>query len=156
MNQTVTNPIQIKKARAEDLPALLKLYEELHRGDPAPEDERAEFVWHSILSNPYYHILLAEAEGKIVASVTVVVIQNLTRSARPYAIIENVITTQTHRRQGIASALMAEAVNVARAAGCYKASLTTGNKDEGTFRFYESCGLNREDKTAFIRWLKEA
>ena len=47
---------------------------------------------------------------------------------------------------------MAEAVSIARASGCYKVSLTTGNKDEGTFRFYEGCGFNREDKTALIRW----
>ena len=47
-------------------------------------------------------------------------------------------------------------MTVARAAGCYKVSLTTGNKDEGTFHFYEGCGFNRQDKTAFIHWLEEA
>ena len=108
MNQTVTNPVQIKKAHADDLPALLELYRELHAADPAPESERAEIVWHTILSNPYYHILVAKADGNVVASVTVIVIQNLTRSARPYAIIENVITAEAFRKKGIAGALMAE------------------------------------------------
>jgi len=58
----------------------------------------------------------------------------------------------THYHKNLAAALMAEAVSIARASGCYKVSLTTGNKDEGTFRFYEGCGFNREDKTALIRW----
>ena len=84
-----------------------------------------------------------EKDGLPAASVTVVVVKNLTRCARPYAIIENVITDQAHRRQGFAAALMAEAVKIAQSADCYKVSLTTGNKDEGTFRFYEGCGFNK-------------
>ena len=104
------------------------------------------------MANPDYHILIAKVDGVAAASVSVIVTPNLTRGARPYAIIENVITASACRRRGLAAALMAEAVQIAKAANCYKASLTTGNKDDATFRFYEGCGFNREDKTAFIRW----
>jgi GNAT superfamily N-acetyltransferase len=142
----------IVEARREDLPALLDLYKELHDTDPVPEGAGLQAVWDKILANPDYHILLAIVGNEIAASISVIVVQNLTRNARPYAIIENVITAAAHRRHGLAAALMAAAVQIARAANCYKASLTTGNKDEGTFRFYEGCGFNREDKTAFIRW----
>ena len=144
--------IDIVHAQREDLPALLSLYKELHESDPVPEGMGLEAVWEKILADPDYHILLIKDGDILAASVSVIVVKNLTRNARPYAIIENVITTATHRRRGLAAALMAEAVNIAKASGCYKASLTTGNKDEGTFGFYEGCGFNREDKTAFIRW----
>ncbi len=147
--------IEIMEATRGDLPALLALYKQLHPSDPAPGGQALDGVAKTIFNNPAYNILLAKAEGEIAASVTVIVIPNLTRGARPYAVIENVITAAAYRRQGIAAALMDEAVSIAREAGCYKVSLTTGNKDEATFRFYERCGFNREDKTAFICWLED-
>ena len=143
----------IADAREADLPALLALYTQLHPADPAPEGIALEALWRDIQADPYYHILVLKADGKLAASVSVIVVRNLTRGGRPYAIIENVITDAAFRRRGFAAALMAEAVRVAQAAGCYKVSLTTGNKDEGTFRFYEGCGFNKEDKTAFIKRL---
>ncbi|MBN1777296.1 MAG: GNAT family N-acetyltransferase [Clostridiales bacterium] len=145
--------VEIVEAKREDLPALLKLYRELHETDPVPEGKGLDAVWDTIMNDPDYHVLLAKVDGEIAASVSVIVIQNLTRNARPYAIIENVITSAAHRRKGLAAALMAEAVQIAKAADCYKVSLTTGNKDEGTFRFYEGCGFNHTDKTAFIQWM---
>jgi GNAT superfamily N-acetyltransferase len=145
--------IEIMEARREDLPALRGLYRQLHPSDPVAAEDTLRAVWEKILADPEYHILLARMNGDVAASVSLIVTQNLTRGARPYALIENVITDAAHRKQGLASALIAEAVNVAKAANCYKVSLTTGNKDEGTFRFYEGCGFNRQDKTAFIRWL---
>jgi ribosomal protein S18 acetylase RimI-like enzyme len=145
--------VEITRARRDDLPDLLSLYKQLHPADPAPKGEALQALWREILLDPDYHILLARADGKAAASVTVIVIKNLTRGARPYAVVENVITDSAFRRRGYAAALMAEAVAIARDAGCYKVSLTTGNKDDATFRFYERCGFNRQDKTAFIRWL---
>ena len=143
----------IVQAQREDLPKLLLLYKQLHPADPVPEGEELARLWEEILADENYHILLIKTGGEIAASVSVIVVRNLTRNARPYAIIENVITDQNHRRKGLAAALMAGAVNIAKAANCYKVSLATGNKDEATFRFYEKCGFNREDKTAFIKWL---
>ena len=114
---------------------------------------RLDSLWDEILADTNYHVLLLRADGRLAASVSVIVVKNLTRNARPYAVIENVITDAAHRRRGYAGKLMAGAVNIAKAANCYKISLTTGNKDEATFRFYERCGFNRTDKTAFIQWL---
>lgn len=146
-------PVEITHATDADLPALLALYRQLHPTDAVPQGEPLETLWREILADPNYHVLLAKQDGKIAASINVIVVKNLTRNAHPYAIIENVITDAAHRRQGHASALIAEAVKIAQAANCYKVSLTTGNKDAGTFYFYESCGFNKDDKTAFIRWL---
>jgi GNAT superfamily N-acetyltransferase len=48
---------------------------------------------------------------------------------------------------------MQKATEKARSANCYKIMLLTGAKVESTLRFYEKCGFNRKDKTAFILWL---
>ena len=87
------------------------------------------------------------------SSVTVIVIKNLPRNLRPYAVIENVVTHCDFQNRGFASALMDSASEIAKDSGCYKIMLLTGSKKESTLRFYERCGFNSNDKTAFIKWL---
>jgi hypothetical protein len=48
---------------------------------------------------------------------------------------------------------MARAVQIAGQSGCYKVMLMTGSKKDETLRFYENCGFNRNEKTAFIKRL---
>ena len=81
------------------------------------------------------------------------IVPNLTRQGRPYALIENVVTHCSYRKRGLASACLAYAKDLAEAAGCYKMMLLTGAKDGETLRFYENAGYNSADKTAFIQWL---
>lgn len=81
------------------------------------------------------------------------VILNLTRNARPYALIENVVTHPDYRKRGLASQCLNYAKQIARQADCYKIMLLTGAKDEATLNFYRKAGFNSSDKTAFIQWL---
>ena len=85
---------------------------------------------------------VAEIEGKLVGSCVCQIIPNLTHGMRPYAVIENVVTDEAFRRQGIATACLHFAREEARAAGCYKLMLSTGSKKEETLRFYEKAGYN--------------
>lgn len=95
-----------------------------------------------------YMVLVCDRNGDLIASVTIVVIANLTRGGRPYALIENVVTRKQYRRRGYASALLHEAVEQARRRGCYKVMLLTGRNDAGTLAFYERAGF-RQSKTGF-------
>lgn len=90
----------------------------------------------------------AVPSGELVASCTLVVIPNLTRSGSPYALIENVVTHAGHRRRGHGRALLDAAVAAAWAAGCYKAMLMTGSKRPETLRFYADAGFE-QSKTGF-------
>ncbi|HEY3422081.1 MAG TPA: GNAT family N-acetyltransferase, partial [Methanocellaceae archaeon] len=85
--------------------------------------------------------LVLEENGKIVSSCTLAIIKNLTRSLRPYGIIENVITDRDHRRRGHGTKVLHKAIDMARDKNCYKVMLMTSAKDEATLRFYESAGL---------------
>ena len=106
-------------------------------------------------ADPMYHLLVGEIDGRVVSSVTLVVVENLTRDMHHYAIIENVVTHADFRGKGYAAALMQKATEIAAALGCYKIMLLTGSKKESTLRFYEKCGFNSQEKTGFIRWLKD-
>jgi GNAT superfamily N-acetyltransferase len=145
----------IREAAVSDLDSLKELYcFHLVKTPPPPPDRQAILaVLQRIIDDESYHLLVGESGGLAVSSVTLVVIKNLTHNAKPYAIIENVVTHADFRGKGFAQALMAKAGELAEAAGCYKIMLMTGSKEEGILGFYEKCGYNRNDKTGFIKWL---
>ena len=145
----------IREITDDDFDGLQALYLHLHENTKLEKISRAKEVWDEILQNKNYHILIGVLDGKIISSVTLVVVPNLTRCARPYALIENVVTHPDHRGKGHATALMKKACDIAKESGCYKVMLLTGSRSESTLLFYENCGFNRKDKTAFIKWLRD-
>jgi len=144
----------IEKVRAikpDELGQLLELYRYLNPDDPPlVMDQNLERHWNQILADPSLHYLVIEEDGKLVSSCTLVIIKNLTRSARPYGLIENVVTHPDYRRKGYGTGVLKKAVEIARLNNCYKVMLMTGRKDDGVLRFYESAGFDRGEKTAFI------
>ena len=143
----------IRELLPQDLESLLKLYTHLHANpipDPSPS---LDALWQEIMTDPQHHIIGAWENGHLAASCVCIVLPNLTHGQRPYALIENVVTDPAYRRRGLATACLDAACGIAHAADCYKVMLLTGSKQESTLRFYEKAGFNRQDKTAFIRWL---
>ncbi len=141
----------IREAAETDLPALLELYLHLHE-DHIPEDsKRLRSVWQDILGDENHHLIVCEEDGRIVSSCVCVVIPNLTRNVRPYALIENVVTHPDYRKRGLASACLEYARQIAQKENCYKIMLLTGAKDEATLHFYRQAGFDSGEKTAFIQ-----
>jgi len=150
--------LTIREAALGDVEALRELYLD-HRNltkDP-PKEPQGLAVWSDLLkaliADPGYHLLVGELDSRVVSSVTLIVIKNLTHNLRPYAVIENVVTHVDFRKRGFASALMDAASEIAKDAGCYKIMLMTGSKLESTLRFYERCGYDMHAKTAFLKRL---
>ena len=143
----------IREINIDDRDGLMELYTHLHEDGLPKADEKLDALWKRIVNDREYHIIVAEVDGKIVSSCTCVIIPNLTRKQSPYAFVENVVTNSDYRKQGLASACLERAKQIAAEEGCYKMMLLTGSKEESTLRFYEAAGYNRKDKTAFIQWL---
>ncbi|MCR5886115.1 GNAT family N-acetyltransferase [Rhizobacter sp. J219] len=143
--------MKIRLIQANELTQLLALYSHLHRADESlPPQEEVQAVWQELHANPRYRYYGGYVGNELVASCTLTVIPNLTRSCRPYGVIENVVTHASHRNQGYGKAILAHALSHAWSVGCYKVMLLTGRKDEATSRFYESAGFNRHAKQAFV------
>jgi GNAT superfamily N-acetyltransferase len=141
----------IREIKQPELAQLLELYRFLHPDDPGIEIDRSiQQLWESILKNPSLHYLGAYAADDLVSTCTLTIIPNLTRGARPYAVIENVVTHPQFRRRGMATQVLQHALLIAWAQGCYKVMLQTGTKQESTLRFYEKAGFRRGDKTGFV------
>ncbi len=133
-----------------EISALLDLYRHLNPEDPFLTTGEVSDLWDAIFNDPHLHILVTEADGQIVSSCTLAVIRNLTRGARPYGLIENVVTHAEHRQRGYGGMVMEKAIDVARNAGCYKILLLTSSTKAETLRFYENAGFRRETKTGFV------
>lgn len=149
----IEKEIAIRIAQENDLQAILKLYTQFRGEDIPDQTPELTAIWDTIMNEQYYNVFVAEQAGEIVASITLLIIPNLTHSLRPYAVIENVITDEVHRGKGIASALMDVSKEMARSMRCYKIMLLTSSKKDSTLGFYERAGFNRNDKTAFVMWL---
>lgn len=143
----------IREIKNNELDELLKLYTHLHEIEIPRITENVKSVWNTICKDENHHIIVCEVDGKIVSSCVCVIIPNLTRSVRPYAIIENVVTHSEYREKGYASACLLYAKELAQKAGCYKIMLMTSSKSESTLSFYKKAGYNCDDKTAFIQRL---
>lgn len=143
----------IREIESSDFDGLMRLYMQLHDNPFPDKDERVMAVWNNILNDKNHHIIVAEENGRLVSSCVCVIVPNLTRGQRPYALIENVVTDSAYRRKGFATACLKYAKKLAQSENCYKIMLMTGSKEQGTLSFYEKAGYNGSDKTAFIQRL---
>jgi len=128
---------------------MLDLYRHLNPDDPVPGLAAAEAAWSRLCNSDLIKVIIAEVAGRLISSCTLVIVPNLTRGARSYGLIENVVTHRDHRRTGLGRAVLSFALDAAWQAGCYKVMLATGSRREETLRFYEGVGFERAGKTFF-------
>lgn len=143
----------IREAVFTDLEQILDLYLHLHERKIPGDSDNLKNVWKNIIDDENYHLIVAEIDGRIVSSVTCVIIPNLTRNLRPYALVENVVTNKEYRERGLATQCLNFAREIAKENDCYKMMLLTGSKKRSVHRFYRKSGYNSFEKTAYIQRL---
>lgn len=95
----------IREAAREDLAAVLSLYAHLHDADEKAGDRVLERICLEIPADPRTHLFILEYEGVPVATCVLHIHSNLTRGARPYGLIENVVTHREYRNRGFGTTL---------------------------------------------------
>jgi GNAT superfamily N-acetyltransferase len=134
-----------------DLESLLSLYRHLHaQDDPLPDGREVGKIWTAIVGDPSQIYLGAFADDALVAACNASVISNLTRGARPYAVIENVVTDARYRRRGIGASVLRAVLDRCWARRCYKVMLMSGVGRAEIHAFYESLGFDKTSKQAFV------
>jgi GNAT superfamily N-acetyltransferase len=140
----------VRCASAEDLPNMLPLFRHLDPpGSSAPDPPAALSAWTRLIDMDGVTVFVAEVEGVLAATRTLIIIPNVTHAARPHALIENVAALESYRKRGSGRRVLHAAVDACWAPGCYKVVLTTGSNRESTLRFYEGAGFERGTRTAF-------
>ncbi|MFD0884690.1 GNAT family N-acetyltransferase [Streptosporangium algeriense] len=142
--------ITFRTAGPDDFADVMRLYRQLQPEDPVLCDGSDAETFARILESPGLHLFVLEVDGAVVATTYLNVIPNLTRSASPYAVIENVVVDKELRGTGLGKRVMAGTLRAAWDAGCYKAMLLTGSSRPATHAFYRACGFSSDAKTAYL------
>lgn len=137
-------PITMRRATAEDVPALVSMLADdpLGAQRESPDDTavyRAAF--DRIDADPNQHLVVAEREGRPIGTLQLTVIPGLSRRGSTRALIEAVRVHADARGDGLGSRLVQWAVEEARAQGCVLVQLTSDATRIEAHRFYERLGF---------------
>ncbi len=136
----------VRVAVEEDIPRILELYgelaltispDELSRS-PSADDYRQAFA--QICAAVGHELLVAEEEGRVVGTMVLIIVLNLSHGGLPWAGVENVVVDSNYRRRGIGKLLMDYALAQAKKAGCYKIQLISDKRRKEAHQFYRVLG----------------
>jgi len=150
MTNTRTEGPVVRNLVTADLDGLLTLYTDIGLVKVDDLRQQMEQTWARILATDLLHYFGVFIADTLVATCHAVIVPNLSRGVRPYAIIENVGTLSTHRRQGHAKLVMQAAVARCWEAGCYKVMLASGLQNTRAHAFYEAIGFSSGAKQSFV------
>ena len=134
-------PIKIRSANEKDLLSLVILAEEFM---PREADNKKRVnVLKQALRNPDYEVLVADLEGEIVGFIDQWVIHDFTHGAK-HSYIHNLYVSSKHRRKGIASKLLQEAMKNSENTGVSEIHVTTRFDNKLAINLYRKHGLVKE------------
>ena len=108
-------------------------------GDGVGEEYTKAFA--AMEGEHYNHMLLAETGGKVVGCLQLVFVPGLSRRGAKRAIIESVRVASDHRGQNVGTAIMKEAIRLAREGGCALVQLTSDTRRSRAHLFYRRLGF---------------
>ncbi|NJM56144.1 MAG: GNAT family N-acetyltransferase [Verrucomicrobiae bacterium] len=140
----MTNTVTIREATAADLPAILDLYAQpgVDDGERLPLDA-ARAIAARMATYPFYKLYAVEKHGHIIATYTLLVMENLAHMGTPSAVVEQVMVAPDQQGAGLGRLMMAHAIDIARAQGCYKLALSSNVKRDAAHKFYDALGFER-------------
>jgi GNAT superfamily N-acetyltransferase len=125
----------VRDARAEDVPALAPLVDQL--GYPAPEALLRERL--AALAARGDRVLVAELDGRVVGFLTTHTTPVLHRAAEVGRISAMAVDERV-RGTGVGRALVAAAEAILRSAGCERMEVTSATRRRDAHAFYEALG----------------
>jgi len=138
--------VKIRQAEKKDLPAIIALLADDPLGQqreqvshPLPTGYQEAF--DEIADDPRQSLLVAESDGRIVGTLQLSVLPNLTYGGRRRAQVEGVRIAKSARGRGIGRALVEEAKALALSSGCHMLQLTTNRQRSEAVHFYERLGF---------------
>jgi GNAT superfamily N-acetyltransferase len=137
---------RVRPAAARDLLGILRIIDrDPHIGEGEVSDlQRA--TWDRMMATEDLTVYVAETDGEIVGTTTLLLMPHLTYECHPTAFIEAVAVVEGHRRRGVARILMQRLLEEARSASCQKVQLLTHKRhaSDGAHDFYRALGFDAE------------
>lgn len=144
---TPSDPL-VRLARSDDLDGLIDLFADDvlgGHGDTADPAERPRYAlaFERILANPADRLFVVEAEGRVIGTALLTLLDGLTHRGRRSGLVRQVQVAADRRGGGIGALLMAAAIGAARAEGAGVIGLTSNLARTDAHRFYERLGFVR-------------
>ena len=140
--------IQYSIARKEHLPGILSLYKQLQPDEKPLAMDEADKIWEKGNQQGITYFVATDGD-RVISTLYLVIMPNMTRGGRSNGLIENVVTHEEYRRKGIGKKLMQMAIDYGKANNCYKIVLLSNIKRKESHLFYESCGFNGDSKRGY-------
>lgn len=139
----------IRKAKIDDLEDILSLYQQLFPDEDYSKAESFSETWFIIMNDKKMSCFIAYDSNIPVSTCLITIIPNLTRNQRPFAVIENVVTSQNYRKKGFGRSIMEKAIEYAKEENCYKVMLLSSLERKEAYLFYEKTGFDGNSKKGF-------
>jgi GNAT superfamily N-acetyltransferase len=139
----------IRKARMNDLAALVHLYDHLRGGlsftkrKPMEVTERHKKALAQMIKDKYSHVLVAESRGKVVGTCTLYVMHRVYWQGLPWGFLDSIVVAEESQGLGLGSKLIRHAIKLCKAEGCSQLNLTSNTQRTRAHIFYESLGFER-------------
>ncbi|MCX7709152.1 MAG: GNAT family N-acetyltransferase [Clostridia bacterium] len=132
----------IREATDKDLTAVLELLKQID-GESDQDMDQSLNIWSAIKKYPYYKLMVAEEEGRIVGTFSLMILDNLGHHGSKLAVVESVVVHSEFRSQGIGKQMMEAAMERAKGEKCYKLMLSSNKKRVRAHKFYEELGFEQ-------------
>jgi GNAT superfamily N-acetyltransferase len=139
--------VPLRTATVADVPEIVALLaaDQLgatRDGVNSPDDLASyERAFRDIDSDPAHTLVVAEAGGRIVATMQLSFLPGLARRGALRAQIEAVRVADDYRGQGLGAEMMSWAIDEARRRGCALVQLTSDKSRTAAHRFYQRLGF---------------
>ncbi|NML17784.1 GNAT family N-acetyltransferase [Azohydromonas caseinilytica] len=135
----------IRDARPADLQGIARLYESSGLDEVGSTDiEILRVNLKRLMAWPGARVLVAAgSDGTLLGTLTLFTLPLLAHGGAPAALVEDVAVHPAAQGRGLGRALVAQALRLARAAGCYKLALSSNARRQGAHAFYERLGFQR-------------
>lgn len=132
--------MEIRQAQEKDIEGILAIQPQIYRVEGS--DPKAEEALKEQLKDETCSILVAEKDGKIIATSTIYYIMVAVRS-QPYALFEGLVVDKSERGNGTGTAMLKEMVEIAKYKNCYKIIFTSGEDRKEAHEFYKKMGFKQ-------------
>jgi GNAT superfamily N-acetyltransferase len=154
-----TMTLTIRAATTSDTKALLELVHKLatyEKKKPAEIALTAEKIMiHGFNTQPYFHILVAEANQELVGYALYFFTYAASAGA-PILYLEDLFVMDEHRKQGIGTQILSELAKIAKNNNCCRMEWHAFTWNNSVINFYKSLGAMLKTDLVQVRLEKEA
>jgi GNAT superfamily N-acetyltransferase len=130
----------IRRASRADVPAIVALYADDAFGAERETPDALD-CYYAAFDALDGELLVGEVDGRVVATLQLTIIQQLSARGGKVAQIESVRVASALRSRGLGAVLVRDAIERARAAGCIRVQLTSNTDRSDAHRFYTRLGF---------------